>query len=98
MPYSGRMTNSTEKPSPFTKATNVNEIIGTMEGHRAIVFHFTLKDGSRKSVSFDFYGTGAVFNGATYARIESAAISSMIAAGFTADHIKTFAHHVLRNR
>lgn len=90
------MTN-TKDSSPFTKATDIHEIIGTMNGHRGIVFHFTTKTGPAKSVSFDFYGTGSKFNGAEYRRIESAAIASMIAAGFTAEHIETFTHHILRN-
>lgn len=83
--------------SPFTKATDIHEVIGTMNGHRGIVFTFTMKQGPAKSVAFDFYGAGATFNGAEYRRIESAALASMIAAGFTAEHIETYTHHVLRN-
>lgn len=79
----------------FTKATDIHQIIGTMTGYRAIVFHFTMKDGPAKSVTFDFYGAGEKFNGAEYRRIESAAIASMIAAGFTAEHIVTYTHTLL---
>lgn len=74
------------------KATDVNEIIGTMTGARGIKFDFVMKDGSRKGVTFDFYGNGAQFNGAEYKRIESAALGAMMRAGFT--EIDTFSHFI----
>jgi hypothetical protein len=79
----------------MAKATDIHQIIGTMEGHRGVVFHFTMKNGPAKSVAFDFYGNGRQFNGAEYRRIESAALASMIAGGFTAEHIETYTHYLL---
>lgn len=76
----------------FSKVQNVTDILGTMEGHRAILFTVKTTSGKSLSVPFDFYGAGRNFNGATYARIESAMLGSVAAAGY---NIETFTHHLL---
>lgn len=76
------------------KVAKVTDIIGTMEGHRAIIFTIKTTSGKSLSVPFDFYGAGRSFNGATYARIESAMLGSVAAAGY---NIETFTHYVLES-
>lgn len=79
----------------MTQAKSTQQIIGTMAGQRAIRFDFTMKNGERGcSVTFDFYRAGAQFDGATYARIEGAALRSMAAAG-RLGNVETFTHTLI---
>ena len=93
------VTEATARTIAQRKATSVekmDEIVGTMEGHRAIRIDFKMKDGAPgASVTFDFYGNGAAFNGATYARIESAALRAMADAGRIGE-IETFSNRLIR--
>lgn len=77
----------------MTKATSMNQIIGTMTGDRAIQFVFTLADDTKRTVTLDFYRNGSAFNGATYARMESAALRSVIKTGA---EVKTFTHFIIK--
>lgn len=74
----------------MNQVTSTNQIIGTMEGHRGIRFDFVLTDGTRRHVTFDFYGNATNLNGATYARFESAALRAITNAGLTAEGWKAF--------
>jgi hypothetical protein len=81
----------TYRTEHLMKATSTDQVIGTMAGHRAIVFTFALKGQFSKQVQFDFINGDLRFNGATYVRLESAALNSMIRAGYK---VETFTHEI----
>ncbi len=63
------------------QVTITTQEIGTMHGHRGIMFTFTTVRDEKKTVTLDFYGNGSAFNGATYPRCEAAALRAMVTAG-----------------
>ena len=75
-----------------TQVKKATDEVGTMHGHRGIRFNFTCTDGTRKTVTLDFYGNGSAFNGATYARCESAALGAMVKVGH---EVKTWTHFLI---
>lgn len=78
----------------ITKATSIHQPIGTMHGHRAIVFHFTTRDGRHHSAPVDFYGAGARFNGKPYNEIEAAALRGAVEAGLD---VVDYSHVIVAN-
>lgn len=69
----------------------VTDEVGTAQGHRGIQFVFQTTT-EPVQVVFDFYGFGAQFNGATYARIEAAALRSVVSRGY---EVKSYAHFLI---
>lgn len=74
------------------QVTDTTQEIGTMYGHRGIIFTFEMIDGTRRTVTLDFYGNGSAFNGATYARCETAALRAVITAGLETK--PNWTHHI----
>lgn len=65
------------------KVTDMTEIIGLSNGHRAVVFTIVKEDGGKASVTLDLYGAASRLDGKTYAHFESTMLASCAKAGIT---------------